>query len=227
MVVLDEIEQVRANLLKYTREAFLKLPNLGKLRILDVGCGSGIPTLELARLSGGEVVGIDVDSSCIEAFSKKIVQKKLSSRVKAICISVVEAGFPSDSFDVVWSEGVISTFDFESELKNWRSLLKPNGYLVIHYQVSSAKDSIPKIPYLGFRLIDTVSLPPDAWWTDFYKPLDEQMGTLRCKYANNSAALKLLEQLEDEMGKVNVNPSDFRSAFYILKKTPLPEQSVS
>ncbi|MCW4023452.1 MAG: class I SAM-dependent methyltransferase [Candidatus Bathyarchaeota archaeon] len=226
MVVLDEIEQIRANLLKYTQKAFLKLPKVDKPRILDIGCGSGLPTLELARLSGGEVVGIDVDSSCIDAFNKKIVQKKLSSRVKAICVSVVESGLPSESFDVVWSEGVISTFDFESELKNWRSLLKPNGYLVIHYQISSAKDSIPKIPQIGYRLVETVLLPPDAWWTDFYKPLEKQMGTLRRKYANNSAALKLLEQLEEEMGKVKVNPAAFNSAFYILKKS-LKGQSIS
>lgn len=51
----------RKLLVKYTREAFKLLPRLDKSRILDVGCGSGIPTIELAKLSKGNLVGIDID----------------------------------------------------------------------------------------------------------------------------------------------------------------------
>ena len=46
-------DKIRKRLLKYTRKAFHILPQMNKPRILDVGCGSGIPTLELARLSQG------------------------------------------------------------------------------------------------------------------------------------------------------------------------------
>ena len=45
---------VRKRLLKYTRKAFRMLSQMDKPRILDIGCGSGAPTLELARLSQGE-----------------------------------------------------------------------------------------------------------------------------------------------------------------------------
>jgi len=44
---------LREGLIKYTRKAFHMLPKLDKPCILDVGCGSGIPTMELARLSNG------------------------------------------------------------------------------------------------------------------------------------------------------------------------------
>lgn len=43
----------------YTRRAFEMLPKLDKPRILDIGCGPGGPTMELARLSGGSVIGLD------------------------------------------------------------------------------------------------------------------------------------------------------------------------
>jgi len=42
-------DNIRKRLLKYTRKTFRMLPQLEKPRILDVGCGSGIPTLELGR----------------------------------------------------------------------------------------------------------------------------------------------------------------------------------
>lgn len=218
MVVLEEIEHLRAAFLKYTRKAFLRLPSLEKTRILDVGCGSGIPTIELAKLSDGEVVGIDVDQSCTDEFNRKILEEEFSNRVKALCLSVFEANFPDESFDVVWSEGRIREIDFESELKDWRRLLKRDGYLVIHYQVLHAEDSISRIPQFGYSLADTVLLPADAWWTDFYKPLEEKMGTLHRKYENNLDALKSLEQFQSEIDMVKENPRNFSSAFYIMKK---------
>jgi ubiquinone/menaquinone biosynthesis C-methylase UbiE len=218
MVVLEEIEQVRATFLKYTRKTFLRLPHLEKPRILDIGCGSGVPTLELAKLSDGEVIGIDIDQSCLDELNRKIKEEALSNRVKAINLSVFEMKFPDETFDVVWSEGVISKVGFERGLKEWRRLLKHNGYLVIHYQVNYAADSLSRIPQNGYRLVDTVSLPADAWWTEFYEPLEEKMGTLLHKYENSADALKLLKQFQSEMDMVKKNPRNFRAAFYIMKK---------
>jgi len=218
MVVLEEIEQARETLLKYTRKAFLRLPRLMKPRILDIGCGSGVPTLELARLSDGEVIGIDTDQSCIDELNRKIKTKWLSERVKAINLSVFDMKFPDETFDVVWSEGVIGTIGFEKGLKEWLRLLKHNGYLVIHYQQRCAADAVSNLPQYGYSLADTVLLPADAWWTEFYKPLEEKMVVLLHKYGSNSDALKLLMQFQKEMNMVKKNPEDFRSAFYKMKK---------
>jgi ubiquinone/menaquinone biosynthesis C-methylase UbiE len=218
MVVLEEIEQVRAGFLKYTRKAFLRLPRLEKPRILDIGCGSGVPTIELAKLSGGEVTGIDIDQSCLDELNRKIKEEGLSDRVKAMNLSLFEVKFADETFDVVWSEGVVGTIGFETSLKEWRRLIKHNGYLVIHYQVNSVADVLPRIPQLGYSLEDTVPLPEDAWWTEFYKPIEEKMDILRHKYRNNADALKLLNQYKTEMEMVKKNPSNFSCAFYIMKK---------
>ena len=218
MVVLEELEQVRAGFLKYTRKAFLKLPRLENPRILDIGCGSGVPTIELAKLSGGEVTGIDIDQSCIDDFNRKIKEENLADRVKAVNLSLSEMKFPDETFDVVWSEGVVGNIGFKTSLKEWRRLLKHNGYLVIHYQVSRVADVLPRMSQLGYSLVDTVPLPEDAWWTEFYEPIEEKMDTLLHKYRNNTAALKLLNQYKTEMDMVKKNPSNFSCAFYIMKK---------
>ncbi len=218
MVVLEEIEQVRAGFLKYTRKAFLKLPRLENPRILDIGCGSGVPTIELAKLSGGEVTGIDIDQSCIDEFNRKIKEENLGNRVKALNLSLYEMKFPDETFDVVWSEGVVGNLGFETSLKDWRRLLKQGGYLAINYQVSRVADVLPRIPQLGYTLADTVQLPEDAWWTEFYKPIEEKMETLLHKYRNKADALKLLNQYKNEMKMVKKNPSSFSCTFYIMQK---------
>ena len=39
---------------------------MGKLKVLDVGCGAGILSESLARIGMGTVVGIDPTPKCIE-----------------------------------------------------------------------------------------------------------------------------------------------------------------
>ena len=52
------LEEASPARLEYTRWAFESLAGLARPRVLDVGCGRGAPTLELARLGAGRVVGL-------------------------------------------------------------------------------------------------------------------------------------------------------------------------
>jgi ubiquinone/menaquinone biosynthesis C-methylase UbiE len=219
MVVLEEFEQIRKSFLQYTKKAYLTLPKMVNPKILDIGCGSGLPTIEIAKLSMGEVTGIDTDQSSIEVFNRKINKEGLSNRVKAIKGSLTELKFSEETFDVIWSEGKLEGLSFEFELKDWRRLLKQNGFLVIHYQILDAQKAIAQIQQLGYFLTETVLLPKDAWWTEFYKPLKEKMGALLDKYKKDTEALKLLKMLQNEIDIVEKTPSHFNTAFYIMKKT--------
>ncbi|GAB6908338.1 hypothetical protein JCM12296A_41770 [Desulfosarcina cetonica] len=55
------VEELRGRFLKYTRRAYGLLPSPEQPRILEIGCGLGQQAMELARLSGGKVVAIDID----------------------------------------------------------------------------------------------------------------------------------------------------------------------
>ena len=70
-------DDIRMRLLKYTRKAFRMLPKLSNPSILDVGCGSGISTMELARLSRGKVLGIDIDQPALDKFTERIAEMGL------------------------------------------------------------------------------------------------------------------------------------------------------
>ena len=97
----------RSKLLQYTRKAFKMLPELQKPRILDIGCGTGVVTLELARLSNGRVVGIDTDQAALDKLNVKIEQARLLDRIKTLNCSMRDMRFRDGSFDIIWSEGAI------------------------------------------------------------------------------------------------------------------------
>ncbi len=94
-------DQFRKNFNKYTRKAFQMLPELEKPRILDIGCGSGVPTIELAKLSNGEIIGIDINQSLLDQLNRKIEEKGVSNRMKTIKCSLFEIDFPDERFDII------------------------------------------------------------------------------------------------------------------------------
>jgi ubiquinone/menaquinone biosynthesis C-methylase UbiE len=127
-----DLDHFRARLSKYTRRAFRILPELKKPRILDIGCGSGVPTIELAKLSDGETIGIDIDQPLLDKLNRKIEKEGFSNRVKTRKCSLFEIDFPDESFDIIWAEGTISIIGFEKGLGEWRPLLRANRFLVVH-----------------------------------------------------------------------------------------------
>jgi ubiquinone/menaquinone biosynthesis C-methylase UbiE len=208
----------RKRLLKYTRKAFNLLPRLDKPRTLDVGCGSGLPTIELAKLSKGTVVGIDIDQSLLDELNRKIEIEGLSDRVEIRKCSMFELDFPDESFEIIWFEGATRMIGFEKALKKWRRLLKPNGFLVVHDEVKNVSNKLEKIPSLGYKLVNKFLLPEDAWWIEYYSPLENRIKRLREKYKNNSEAIRILENVQKEIDMVKGNPKEWRSAFYIMQK---------
>jgi ubiquinone/menaquinone biosynthesis C-methylase UbiE len=87
--------------LAFTRKAFQMLPELGNPRILDVGCGQGGPTLELARLSGGQVTGLDIDQAALDELVRRAGQEGLSGRIQVVQGSMLNMEFADESFDVI------------------------------------------------------------------------------------------------------------------------------
>ena len=73
-------------------------------RVLEIGCGMGLHTEILAR-SGATVTAIDLTSTAVEATSARLALKGLSATVRQA--DAEQLPFDSESFDFVWSWGVI------------------------------------------------------------------------------------------------------------------------
>jgi ubiquinone/menaquinone biosynthesis C-methylase UbiE len=219
--LLSEIEKdhFRERLVKYTRRAYQMLPKIKNPHILDIGCGSGVPTIELAKLSDGELVGIDISQSLLDKLNRRIEEEGLSNRVKTMKRSLFEIDFPDESFDIIWAEGSIWIIGFKKGLKEWRRLLKPNGFFVIHDEIKTVSDELKKIPSYGYKLVNHFQLPEDAWWTEYYRPLETRIKELYMKYKNNPEALKILRKSQSEIEMVKKDPKEHNSAFFVIQKS--------
>ncbi|MCK4941026.1 methyltransferase domain-containing protein [candidate division WOR-3 bacterium] len=209
----------RSKLLQYTRKAFKMLPELQKPRILDIGCGTGVVTLELARLSNGRVVGIDTDQAALDKLNVKIEQARLLNRIKTLNCSMRDMRFPDGSFDIIWSEGAIFVIGFEEALNEWRRFIRLEGYLVLHARLGNIEQRVAMIPTLEYRFIDKFVVPKDAWWDDYYGPLERLIEGLRHKYRNDPKAQVILDKAQTEVDEFKSKPEFHGSVFYVMQRT--------
>ncbi len=213
-----KIDEFRRSFLIYTRKAFKMLPNLENPCILDIGCGSGIPTLELATLSNGKIIGIDIDQNAISEFKKKIKDSNLSKRIKALNLSLFDVNFPKECFDIIWAEGAVGPIGFEKALRHCKRLLKPNGFMVIHDDLKKKEEKLEMILKDGYELHDMFELPEDTWGIEYYQPLEIKMKEFRIKHKESPQIMEKLKKYQDEINAFKNDPSDFKSIFYIIKR---------
>jgi ubiquinone/menaquinone biosynthesis C-methylase UbiE len=208
----------RKPLIKYTRKAFQMLPKLDNPHILDVGCGTGVPTMELARLCNGQIVGVDIDLPSLDTFTKKIEEAELSDRVRIVACSLFELDFPDETFDIIWSEGSIYTIGFGRGLTEWRRFIRPKGFLVVHDESKHAAKKREQISRSGYDLIESFTLPGDTWWKDYYTPLQEYINEVRREYSDNPAVLSACNTEQQEIDMVKKNPRQYGSVFFVMQK---------
>ncbi len=194
------------------------LPQMDKPRILDIGCGSGVPTLELARLSYGEVIGIDIDQPALDKFNNKIEEAGLIDRVQSENCSILDMDFSDESFDIIWSEGSIFVVGFERALREWRRFLKPAGFMVVHDEQGNVKKKLEQISDCGYQLLGYFILSADTWWTEYFAPLEKLIGESRTRYTDDPKILEELHQAQRELDMFKKDPERNSSAYFIMEK---------
>jgi len=213
-----EKDHIRENLSKYTRKAFKILPKCKNPHILDIGCGSGIPTIELAKISNGHVIGIDIDETSLNLLQRKIKETGLNNRVSVIKDSILTIDFPEESFDIIWAEGSIFVIGFENSLKKWHRFLKPSGFLVIHDENKDKNKKLGLIEKHGYTPIAQFELTDNLWWLEYYTPLEQLIQEFRHKYPNDSELINELNKDQIEIEKCKSNSVVFSSFFVIMQK---------
>ena len=117
-------------------------------RILDVGCGIGGPAMDMVRLHGAEVVGIDLEAPLIDRATTAARKSGLQDQCTFECVAPGPLQFPDRSFDIVVSSGAITqTEDKASLLAEIFRVLRPGGYISCYEWMRSERDYSDEMHY--------------------------------------------------------------------------------
>jgi SAM-dependent methyltransferase len=226
--------------LGFTRKAFQMLPDLEHPRILDVGCGQGGPTLELARLSGGQVTGLDIDQAALDELAGRAYEEGLSDRIEAIHGSMLDMDIADESYDVIWAEGSMHVLGFERALAEWRRFIRPGGFLVVHEMIwlrpdppaevvncpelaypgiRTVQEYIEQVPDHGYDLVGHFVLPEDFWLLDYFDPVMARIRKLRSKYSKDQAAQSALDREQRAADLYRKHAKWYGSVFLVMQKS--------
>lgn len=119
---------VYANIVERAKSYF---PDLAGIHVLEVGCGRGGTLLNLAGL-GASVKGLDYSDQALGICQRLRNSKGLNDRAEFVQGDARLLPFRANSFDLVYSVGLIEHFEEPSPLlREQERVLKPGGVFIV------------------------------------------------------------------------------------------------
>jgi len=223
-----------------TRKAFSMLNDLpDRPEILDIGCGGGMQTIELARICQNcHITAVDIHQPYLDDLAAKAEAAGVGDRITTVRASMDDLPFEDAAFDVLWAESSIFVVGFEQGLLSWKRLLRPGGYVCLTEAVwftdrpspeavafwNDCYPAIKAVPETcaiaekaGYEVVATFRLPGSAWWNNYYMPLQKRLPELKKMAAGNPDAEAQVAFSEREIEIYREHGSEYGYAFFVLK----------
>lgn len=223
---------------KSTRRAFLAMKELPpNPAILDIGCGPGMQTMELARLSKGKIIALDNHQPFLDKIEKDAKRAEFKN-IETLNLSMFDMYFEPETFDIIWAEGAIYFLGFKTGLEKIKPFLKKGGYAAVTEPVWLKKDPpegakefwkeypaiadtqkhLKIIESIGYKNIANFVLPTSSWMNDYYIPMQGVINKLKIKYANNKTAMEVINSAQKEIDGFKKYSDYFGYEFYVVRK---------
>jgi ubiquinone/menaquinone biosynthesis C-methylase UbiE len=203
-------------------------------------------TIELAKLSGGQIEAVDFHQPFLDELSAAAQKAGVSNQIHTVRGDMFKLQYPKESFDLVWCEGAIFIIGFERGLREWQPLLRRGGYLVVselswfnkadapsevkaylaemyagleNSSANTIEENLETAKRLSYMVVGSFKLPSSSWWDNYYLPIQAKLPQLRAKHQSYPDAMAYLDGEEREMEKFRRYSDYYGYAFYVLKKT--------
>ncbi|MCD4832170.1 MAG: class I SAM-dependent methyltransferase [Bacteroidales bacterium] len=217
----------------------MSLPNDRKLKVADIGCGSGGQTITLAQNINGQITAIDLFPEFLDELNDKSEKLGLKEKIKTLEKSMDDLPFNNENFDIIWSEGAIYNVGFENGIKKWKDYLKVGGYLAVseitwltnsrpkdiedfwtqeYPEIDIASNKIKVLENNGYSLVGYFYLRQDSWIENYYKPMEARFENFLERNNNSELAKKVVEENNAEIELHRKYKEYYSYGFYIARK---------
>ena len=209
--------------------------------VLDLGCGTGAQTLTLARADPDcRIVAIDTHEPFIRELRRRATTAGVAGRVDARVGDMRAPDIGSDRFDVVWCEGAIYNVGVEAGLRAWREWLTPGGHVAFTEVCWARPDPPPEcvafwmeeypaigeahalagmVGACGYDLIGRFPLPREAWWDEYYAPLQQRTAAFRARHAGDAEAEGVAAAIQREIDMWTSYGEFYQYQFFVARMT--------
>jgi SAM-dependent methyltransferase len=222
-----------------TRLAFSMCEGLPRApRVLDIGCGPGMQTLELARLCDGGITVVDTHKPFLDELRRRARAAGVEGRITPAEASMFDLPFEPASFDLIWCEGAAYIMGLEAAFTGWRPLLADGGYVALseirwlksdppaeladfwtqYPGMGTVADASAIIARAGYAEIGHFTLPDASWWDDYYTPTEARLAMLEAKYSGTSVDLTLLAETRREVDLRRRYADYYGYVFFVARK---------
>ena len=124
-------------------------------RVADIGAGSGLLTVHLARAvkPSGRVVATDIDGAVLDLLQSRLAAAGLADLVERKVVDAEHPGLEAGSYDAILLAEVDHYFSDEvAWLKEATRALKPGGRIVISNRIHHRQKSMAAAQRAGLKL---------------------------------------------------------------------------
>jgi SAM-dependent methyltransferase len=205
--------------------------------IVDIACGPGAQTLDLAELvPDSRIVAIDAHPPFLDELRRRAAAAGAAARIDARQGDMRALPLDPGGADVLWCEGAAYIIGVPEALRVWPPLLKLGGRIALTEPVwlsSELPDAVRRnwaeypamtdvagcraiIQRAGLKLLGDFLLPEAAWWAEYYGPLEARTRRLEEKYRGDPIGEVVLQEIIDEVDTYRRHSSCFGYQFFVM-----------
>ena len=205
--------------------------------VVDAGCGAGRQTIALAKELRTTIHAIDSHRPFLDEFGRRAEQAGVSSLIQAHCMDMSAIPERFSDIDLLWSEGAAYNIGFVNALTTWAAALRPGGLAVVselawlddnppaaafdffqsgYPDMKRAAENISIAQDAGYTVLDTYTLPREAWVDRYYEVLEP-----RAQALTNHQDASVREFAQETVREIDVFESSGDSygyVFYVLQR---------
>lgn len=205
--------------------------------ILDIGCGPGVQTVDLLKMSGGEVLALDFLPLMLARTQSNAADAGVSDRLTLLEQDMTQMDFPAASFDIIWSEGAIYHLGFERGLQKIKKFLRPGGHVAVseavwlkpdppapvvefwkqYPEIDTIENKLAVIRRLGYEPEGHFVLPADTWMRDYYEPMELILAEKIKLWEGDPQSQAVIEEAQQEIALYRQYSDYYGYAFFVMK----------